>query len=100
MNTDISKITVHTPHQGLTEGLTVVGGGTSREFSTGEWRTSTPILVEEKCTQCLLCAPVCPDSCIPVVDSKRSAFDLNYCKGCGICAAVCPFDAIEMKEGF
>lgn len=99
MSTDISKITINTPHQQLTEGLTVVGGGTSREFHTGEWRTSTPVYLAEKCKQCLLCAPTCPDSSIPVNQSQRADFEFDYCKGCGICAKVCPFGAIEMQEG-
>ena len=54
---------------------------------------------EEKCRQCLLCVPVCPDSSIPVSEGKRREFDYDHCKGCGICAKVCPFGAIEMKEG-
>ncbi len=99
MSTDISKINVHTPHDQLTEALTVVGGGTSQAFHTGDWRTSTPIFLEQNCKQCLLCTPTCSDSSIPVVDGKRTDFDFNYCKGCGICANVCPFSAIEMKEG-
>ncbi len=99
MSTDISKINPSTPHHQLTEALTVVGGGTSRDFHTGEWRTSTPLFIVENCKQCLLCTPTCPDSCIPVVEGKRLEFELDYCKGCGICANVCPFSAIEMKEG-
>jgi len=99
VSTDISKINIHTPHSGLTEALTVVGGGTSVAFNTGDWRTATPVFLADKCKQCLLCTPTCPDSCIPVAEDKRSDFDLGYCKGCGICANVCPFGAIEMKEG-
>ncbi len=99
MSTDISKINIHTPHHELTEALTVVGGGTSKDFHTGDWRTSTPVFLEDNCKQCLLCTPTCPDSCIPMVDGKRTDFDFDYCKGCGICANVCPFGAIEMKEG-
>ncbi len=56
----------------------------------------------EKCAQCLLCAPMCPDSCIPVVDGKRQDFDYDHCKGCGICARECRVKAIAMenvKEG-
>lgn len=99
MRTDVKKISESSPHQDLTEGLMVFAGGTSKEFNTGEWRTNTPIFKWEKCKQCLLCTPVCPDGCIPVKDSKRMAFDYDHCKGCGICAKVCPFDAIEMIEG-
>ena len=99
MRTDVSKINEQTRHQDLTEGLMMFAGATSKTFNTGEWRTNTPVMVWDKCKQCMLCAPVCPDSCIPVKDSKRGEFDMNHCKGCGICAAVCPFGAIIMKEG-
>lgn len=85
--------------QAVTIGGGITGGGTSAEFNTGEWRVDMPIFHEEKCTQCLLCTPVCPDSSIPVVNGKRGKFDLLHCKGCGICAKVCPFGAIEMKKG-
>ncbi|MBR3367357.1 MAG: 4Fe-4S binding protein [Lachnospiraceae bacterium] len=98
MRTNIRNINTSTPYTGLTEGLQLFAAGTSRQFMTGEWRTSTPVLDEDKCRQCLLCAPVCPDSCIPVKDGKRLAFDYDHCKGCGICAAVCPFGAIAMTE--
>ena len=99
MRTDIGKINEQTPHQDLTEGLMIFGGGTARDFQTGEWRTNTPVFWEEKCKHCLLCAPVCPDGSIPVKNGSRMDFDYEHCKGCGICAKVCPFDAITMKEG-
>ena len=99
MRTDISKINESSSHTELTEGLMIFGAGTSKDFKTGEWRTNTPVFHADKCKQCLLCTPVCPDVCIPVKDGKRGEFDLDHCKGCGICARVCPFDAIEMKEG-
>lgn len=99
MRTDISKINEQTPYQDLTEGLMVFNGGTSKDFNTGEWRTNTPVFIADKCKQCLLCVPVCPDSSIPVKDGKRLDFDYDHCKGCAICVEACPFDAIEMKEG-
>ena len=99
MRTDITKINEQTRHQDLTEGLMMFDGGNSKLFLTGEWRTNTPVFYAELCKQCLLCAPVCPDSSIPVADGKRGEFDLDHCKGCGICMEVCPFDAIKMKEG-
>jgi pyruvate ferredoxin oxidoreductase delta subunit len=99
MRTDVHKINEQTPHQELTEGLMMFAAGTSKEFNTGEWRTNTPVFLADKCKQCMLCAPVCPDSSIPVKDGKRGEFDYDHCKGCGICAKVCPFDAIVMKEG-
>lgn len=99
MRTDITKINEKTPYRELTEGLMVFAGGTAKQFKTGEWRNNTPVFYPEKCKQCLLCAPCCPDSSIPVKDGKRGGFDYDHCKGCGICAKVCPFGAIEMKEG-
>ena len=99
MRTDITKINERSPYTDLTEGLQLFAGGTSRLFKTGEWRTNTPVLDPDKCRQCLLCAPVCPDSSIPVKKGKRLDFDYDHCKGCGICAKACPFGAITMKEG-
>ena len=85
--------------QAVTLGGGITGGGTSEEFNTGEWRVDMPVYYTEKCKQCLLCVPVCPDSSIPVVNGKRGEFDLLHCKGCGICAKVCPFKAIDMERG-
>ncbi len=99
MRTDITRINENSPYTDLTEGLQLYAGGTSRLFKTGEWRTNTPVLDPDKCRQCLLCAPVCPDSSIPVKNGKRLDFDYDHCKGCGICAKACPFGAITMKEG-
>lgn len=90
------KITENTPWQQLTPGGTILASGNSREFKTGDWRTQQPVFHEDQCKQCLLCAPVCPDLSIPVVEGKRSGFEMDFCKGCGICAQVCPFKAIEM----
>ena len=99
MRTDVNRINENTPWQELTEGLKMFAGGTARNFATGEWRTNTPVLLQDKCRQCLLCVPVCPDVSIPVRDGKRLDFDYRHCKCCGICASVCPLEAREMTEG-
>jgi len=93
------EINEKTRWQDLTPGLQVYEPKTSEGFLTGEWRTATPVLDKTKCKNCLLCVAYCPDSSIPVVEGKRSDFDLDHCKGCGICEAACPFKAITMKEG-
>ena len=99
MRTDITKINETTPVDELTEGLMVFAGGTSKLFNTGEWRTNTPVFKEDLCKQCLLCAPVCPDVSIPVVDGKRLDFDYDHCKGCGICAKdLSPHSAVAHKD--
>ena len=97
--TDISKITEKSKWQDITPGNQIYGAGTSREFKNGEWRTQTPVTDWNKCKQCLLCVPYCPDSCIAVKNDKRQDFDYDHCKGCGICAKACPFGAISMREG-
>lgn len=102
MDNYMDKINEKSPFYDLTIGGVIYGGSNSTEFNTGVWRTQTPIFHIEKCVQCLLCFPVCPDNAIPVENGKRKEFNLNYCKGCGICVMVCPchaitFDAEEEK---
>ncbi len=83
----------------ITPGCSIYEGATSEAVQTGDWRTVKPVIHMDKCTQCLLCVPVCPDMSIPVgKDGKRGGFDYFFCKGCGICANVCPFKAIEMVK--
>lgn len=84
--------------QKITLAGAVYGGGTAKQFFTGDWRSMKPVMVWDKCKQCLLCAPVCPDSSIPVKDGKRLEFDYDHCKGCGVCVQVCPFDAIVLEK--
>jgi pyruvate ferredoxin oxidoreductase delta subunit len=85
--------------QDMTAGCEIYEGGTSSLTQTGEWRVSSPKWLREKCKQCMLCVPYCPDSSIPVGEGKRKDFDFDHCKGCGICAKVCPFGAIAFEEG-
>ena len=50
----------------ITPGCNIYEGGTSSVVETGDWRTMKPVIDWDKCRQCLLCAPVCPDMSIPV----------------------------------
>ena len=95
----MTHINKDTPMEDLTIGGDIYEAGNSKEFKTGDWRSMRPVYIEEKCKQCGLCFPVCPENAIPVnKDLKREDFNFDYCKGCGVCAVVCPFKAIEMKE--
>ena len=96
MSHKASEMTETVTWKNLTPGCNIFEGGTSAVVNTGDWRTLKPVVDMAKCKQCLLCAPVCPDMSIPVVDGKRGEFNYFYCKGCGICANVCPFGAITM----
>ena len=95
----MTEINSKTPIEKMTIGGTIYEAGNAREFKTGDWRSMKPVWLPEKCKQCALCFPVCPDNAIPVgEDLKRKDYNYDYCKGCGICAKVCPFKAIDMKE--
>ncbi len=94
--TDINN---QTPMEKLTIGGNIYNSGNAKEFKTGDWRSIRPVFLSDKCKQCGLCFPVCPEDAIPVnKEMLRENFNYGYCKGCGVCAKVCPFGAIEMKE--
>lgn len=83
----------------ITPGGTITSSGNAETFKTGDWRSMRPVWLQDKCRQCLLCYPVCPDTAILVgEDGKRKDFDYDHCKGCGVCARVCPFNAIDFVE--
>jgi len=79
-------------------GASILVDGNSINFKTGDWETKYPIHSKEKCKNCMMCIPYCPDDCIKQKDGILTDINLDYCKGCGVCAKVCPFHAIEMKE--
>lgn len=82
----------------ISPGGVITDAGCANEYRTGDWRSERPVWIVEKCTQCLLCYPVCPDTSILIdKEGKRTDFDYEHCKGCGVCAQVCPFDAIKMS---
>lgn len=81
----------------LTKGDVIEGGGTARQFKTGDWRSERPVHIPEKCINCLTCWIYCPDSAVIVKDGKVVGFDYDYCKGCGICAHECPVKGKAIK---
>ena len=44
----------------------ILEAGNSVEYKTGNWRTFRPIHDKEKCTNCMICWMICPDSCVKV----------------------------------
>ncbi len=93
---DIAKPYTH--WEDLSLGGMVRSTGNSEVNMTGGWRVKKPIIEWDKCKQCLMCVPICPDSSIPVRDKLRLDFDYDHCKGCGACVAACPFNAITMVD--
>jgi pyruvate ferredoxin oxidoreductase delta subunit len=85
--------------QNITRGGIIPWAGNAVLFKTGDCRSMRPVWLEDKCTQCLLCYPVCPDTAILINENReRMEYDFNHCKGCGVCFKVCPFDAIDFIE--
>ena len=100
MNNEHDIIPADVSWKDITPGGTISCSGNAQYFKTGDWRSRKPIFLSEKCKQCLLCVPICPDSAICLdEEGKRKDFDYFRCKGCGACAKACPFGAIEMEEG-
>ncbi len=79
-------------------GAAILKDGNSVKVKTGDWKVRFPDHSKEKCKNCMMCVPYCPEGCIMQKDNILEGIDYDYCKGCGVCAKVCPFNAIEMKE--
>jgi len=55
------------------------------------------IWLEDRCTHCTVCVPLCPTEAI-VVDRERMeiSFDKDRCIVCGACIPACPYKAVEI----
>ncbi|MBI2859786.1 MAG: glycyl-radical enzyme activating protein [Chloroflexi bacterium] len=52
--------------------------------------------VEDRCTKCGKCIPVCPEGVISAGDGGLVQVDRTKCTGCGKCVEVCPADALTV----
>jgi heterodisulfide reductase subunit A len=61
-----------------------------------ELEPNTAYVLEEECSGCKSCLPLCPYSAIGYVEEKKKA-EINevLCKGCGVCVAACPSGSIQ-----
>ena len=74
----MTNINPNTPMEKMTPGGDIYTAGNAREFKTGDWRSIKPIFISEKCKQCGLCFPVCPDDAIPVnKECNREDFSIR-----------------------
>ena len=58
----------------------------------------TASILEEECSGCKSCIPLCPYQAIAFVEEKKKAY-INevLCKGCGTCVAGCPSGSIQQN---
>jgi heterodisulfide reductase subunit A len=63
-----------------------------------ELEPNTAYIVEEECSGCKSCIPLCPYTAISYDETKKKAV-LNeaLCKGCGTCVASCPSGSIRQN---
>lgn len=66
-------------------------------LNTATWRSTRPVMDNEKCVDCGLCMTYCPVFSIKLDEEKKYYISYDYCKGCGICANECPRGAITME---
>jgi heterodisulfide reductase subunit A len=61
-----------------------------------EQEPNTAYIVEEDCSGCKACVPLCPYTAITFDLAKRkSSINEALCKGCGTCVASCPSASIK-----
>ena len=63
-----------------------------------ELEPNTSYVVEEECSGCKSCVPLCPYTAISFDGEKKKAM-INevLCKGCGVCVAACPSGSIRQN---
>ncbi len=63
-----------------------------------ELEPNTAFVVEEECSGCKTCIPMCPYTAISRNEEKKIAvINEALCKGCGTCVAACPSGAIKQN---
>ena len=82
----------------ITPGAIVHETGNARDYKTGSWRSSRPVVTPKECIKCGVCWLFCPDMAIIQAPEGYFTADLNYCKGCGICSRECPVGCITMIQ--
>ncbi len=63
-----------------------------------ELEPNTAYIVEEDCSGCKSCIPLCPYTAISYLEDKKKAYiNEALCKGCGVCVAACPSGSIKQN---
>jgi heterodisulfide reductase subunit A len=63
-----------------------------------ELEPNTAYVLDEECSGCKTCLPLCPYTAIAVVaDRDKAEINETLCKGCGVCVAACPSGSIKQN---
>ena len=63
-----------------------------------EQEPNTAYILEEECSGCKSCIPLCPYTAITFDEAKEKAvINEALCKGCGTCVASCPSGSIAQN---
>jgi heterodisulfide reductase subunit A len=63
-----------------------------------ELEPNTAFIVQEECSGCKTCIPMCPYSAISFKEDLKVAYiNEALCKGCGTCVAACPSGTIKQN---
>jgi heterodisulfide reductase subunit A len=62
-----------------------------------ELEPNTAHILEDACSGCKTCIPLCPYQAISFVEEKRALINEVLCKGCGTCVAACPSGSIRQN---
>ncbi|MBZ5726117.1 MAG: CoB--CoM heterodisulfide reductase iron-sulfur subunit A family protein [Acidobacteriia bacterium] len=62
-----------------------------------ELEPNTAHVLEDACSGCKTCLPLCPYSAISFVEEKKARINEVLCKGCGTCVAACPSGSIRQN---
>ncbi|MDP2916968.1 MAG: 4Fe-4S binding protein [Dehalococcoidia bacterium] len=54
-----------------------------------------PVINEEKCNACGICADICPGDVLGMVECQPQVLYPDECAHCGACFLDCPQDAIR-----
>jgi heterodisulfide reductase subunit A2 len=61
-----------------------------------EMEPNAAYVMEEECSGCKTCIPLCPYSAITFLeDKKKASVNPALCKGCGTCVAACPSGSLR-----
>jgi heterodisulfide reductase subunit A len=59
---------------------------------------NTAHVIEEACSGCKTCIPMCPYHAISFLEEgERAEINQALCKGCGTCVAACPSGSIKQN---